>query len=173
MSNIFYGTVWSEEELRKYREMFDDWKGEQSPSKFNGDRERLDITEDYPDPSILLSKYTDFLSDRVATELSNSFPNGYSVDARLSLYNMNQSYDWHHDATRTYKHPQNPNWRRVISSVTYLNDNFEGGETEFEDQLITPESGKTIVFPSYFTHPHTGRPVIKGIKKILVLHIWV
>jgi hypothetical protein len=172
-SNIFYGTVWSEAELRRYRELFDDWKGEQSPLWFgSGDRELLDITNDYPDPSVLISKYTDSLSDRVAAELSNSFPSGYSIDARLSLYNINQSYGWHHDASRTYRHPQNSNWRRIISSITYLNDNFKGGETEFEDQVIIPESGKTLIFPSSFDYPHRGCPVIEGIKKILVLHVW-
>ena len=172
MSNIFYDTVWSEEELLRYREMFDDWKGYQLP-KTLGDREVLDITNDHPDPSVLINKYTDFLSDRVASEFQNSFFNGYSIDGRLSLYNKGQQYEWHHDATRTQLHPQNSTWRRIISSITYLNDDFEGGETEFEDQLIKPESGKTVIFPSYFTHPHTGRPVIEGIKKILTIHVWI
>lgn len=173
-SNIFYDTVWSEAELHRYRELFDDWKGEQSPlEERSGDRELLDITDDYPDPSVLINKYTNSLSDRVAAELSNSFPFGYSIDARLSLYNKHQSYGWHHDASRTYRHPQNPNWRRIISSITYLNDNFKGGETEFEDQVIIPESGKTLIFPSSFNYPHRGCPVIEGIKKILVLHVWV
>ncbi len=172
MSNIFYGTVWSEEELRKYRKMFDDWMGEPDNNS-HSDRERLDITEDYPNPIVLLSEYKKFLSNRVATEFSKSFPNGYSIDARLALYTKGKHYAWHHDATRQHFHPHNSNWRRIISSVTYLNDDFEGGETEFEDQTIKPESGKTIIFPSYFTHPHTGRPVIKGAKKILCVHVWV
>ena len=84
-----------------------------------------------------------------------------------------QRYDWHHDASRKYKHPQNPNWRRIISSITYLNDDFKGGETEFEDQLIIPQSGKTVTFPSTFTYPHRGCPITEGTKKILVLHVWV
>ena len=171
---ILYDYIWSKDVLDYYREMFNDWKGKQSnPVHRSGDRELLDITHDCPDPSPMVSKYINFLSDRVAFELSNSLSSGYSTDGRLSLYNIHQRYDWHHDASRKYKHPQNPNWRRVISSITYLNDDFKGGETEFEDQVIIPESGKTLIFPSTFTYPHRGCPIIEGIKKIMVLHIWI
>ena len=62
--------------------------------------------------------------------------------------------------------PNNPNWRRVISSVTYLNDGYKGGETEFESGMITPVSGKTVVFPSSFLYPHRGTPVITGVTKV-------
>jgi predicted 2-oxoglutarate/Fe(II)-dependent dioxygenase YbiX len=150
--------------------MFNDWKGEQSfPG--NGDRELVDISDDYPDPSLLIGQYVNSLSDRVAAQLIKSVSHGYSIDARLSLYNVNQQYNWHHDGDAT--HPVNTDWGRIISSITYLNDDFKGGETEFEDQLIVPESGKTVIFPSSFTFPHRGCPVIEGIKKIIVLHIWV
>lgn len=170
-TNIFYGEVWSEAHLCRYREMFNDWKGEQSLPG-NGDRELLDISDDYPDPSLLIGQYVNSLSDRVAAQLIKSVSRGYSIDARLSLYNVNQDYNWHHDDDNS-THPVNTDWRRIISSITYLNDDFKGGETEFEDQLIVPESGKTVIFPSSFTFPHRGCPVIEGIKKIIVLHIWV
>jgi|TARA_R110000744_G_scaffold357489_1_gene464329 predicted 2-oxoglutarate/Fe(II)-dependent dioxygenase YbiX len=49
---------------------------------------------------------------------------------------------------------------RDYSAVTYLNDDFEGGETFVEDYTNTPKSGSVIVFPSGFEHG--VKEVIKG-----------
>ena len=171
--NIFYGKVWSETHLRRYRDMFKDWKGTlMPPEQKSGNRELLDITDDYPDPEPLIREYTNYLPDKVADQFSVSLSSGYSVDARLSLYKINQNYNWHHDATPNVRHPNNPNWNRIISSITYLNDNFEGGETEFQDQVIIPKSGNTLIFPSSFVFPHRGLQIKSGVKHILVMHIW-
>tara|TARA_Y100000114_G_scaffold91117_1_gene84594 strand:+ start:235 stop:765 length:531 start_codon:yes stop_codon:yes gene_type:complete len=172
-SNIFYGKVWSKTYLRRYRDMFKNWKGTLMPPEANsGDREFLDITDDYPDPAPLINKYLKYLPDKVANQFYYSISSGYSADARLSLYKIDQKYDWHHDATPNRKHPKNSNWNRIISSITYLNDNFEGGETEFYDQFIIPKSGQTLIFPSSFVFPHRGLPIKSGVKKIIVMHIW-
>ena len=51
----------------------------------------------------------------------------------------------------------------------YLNDDFQGGETEFLYQgvKIKPEPGKLVFFPAYYTHPHRGNPIYKGVKYIV------
>jgi len=49
---------------------------------------------------------------------------------------------------------------RDYSAVTYLNDDFEGGETFVEDYTNTPKSGSVIVFPSRYEHG--VKEVIKG-----------
>ena len=47
----------------------------------------------------------------------------------------------------------------TISSITYLNDNFEGGETFFgEGTIVKPVKGKTIFF--------SGVELIHGVKKV-------
>ena len=69
---------------------------------------------------------------------------------------------WHYEngsrisATRTF----------VIQ--VYLNDDFEGGETEFLYQNRREESvaGDVIIFPAGFTHVHRGNPPIGGTKYI-------
>ena len=171
--NILYDYIWTQEELNPWCEMFHEWKGQPSSRLHkNGDRELLDISHNYPNPSPLLEKYVNFLSDHVAYGLSGFFSSGYSVDARLSRYCVGQQYKWHHDYNREYKHPDNPNWNRIISSITYLNDDYEGGETEFMNGVIVPEAGKTVIFPSSYLYPHRGCPVTAGIKKILVIHFW-
>ena len=51
----------------------------------------------------------------------------------------------------------------------YLNDNFEGGETEFLYQNRREEAvkGDVLIFPAGFTHTHRGNPPI-GNSKYLV-----
>ena len=49
-----------------------------------------------------------------------------------------------------------------------MNDNFDGGETEFlyqqrREQAIT---GDLLIFPAAFTHTHRGNPPLGGVKYI-------
>ena len=79
-------------------------------------------------------------------------------------YTEGQHYNWHHDAD-----PNNRDSRcRTISVVLYLNDNFEGGGTEFIDKVRKPEPGQALFFPSNWTFLHSAQPVTKGKKYSLV-----
>lgn len=53
---------------------------------------------------------------------------------------------------------------RVLSSVMYLNDNYEGGEIEFAQSKvkIKPEAGSIIFFPSNFLYVHEVHPILDG-----------
>jgi len=58
---------------------------------------------------------------------------------------------------------------RQLVAIWYLNDvPGPGGETEFKHQdiRITPQAGKLIVFPPFWTHEHRGVTLEKGIKYI-------
>lgn len=59
--------------------------------------------------------------------------------------------------------------QRILVWMTYLNDVPDGGETEFPffDLKITPEKGKTIIWPAEWTHAHRGNVVIEGPKFII------
>ena len=48
----------------------------------------------------------------------------------------------------------------------YLNEDFEGGETEFLyfNKRIKPKQGRLVIFPAAFTHTHRGNPPIGGTK---------
>ena len=50
----------------------------------------------------------------------------------------------------------------------YLNDNFEGGETEFlyQNRREIPRQGDVLIFPQV-THTHRGNPPIGGEKYIV------
>jgi Rps23 Pro-64 3,4-dihydroxylase Tpa1-like proline 4-hydroxylase len=58
---------------------------------------------------------------------------------------------------------------RLLSIVLYLNDDFEGGETEFffQKYKVKPKAGRIVVFPASLTHPHQGCPVVSGTKYVI------
>lgn len=60
---------------------------------------------------------------------------------------------------------------RAFSVLLYLNDDFEGGGTEFPELGFgcKPKKGRLLVFPSDVTHG--GNPVTSGSKYIIVLWI--
>jgi Rps23 Pro-64 3,4-dihydroxylase Tpa1-like proline 4-hydroxylase len=55
---------------------------------------------------------------------------------------------------------------RVLSTVMYLNDNYEGGEIEFINSKIKikPEAGSIIFFPSNFLYVHEVHPITSGFR---------
>jgi hypothetical protein len=54
----------------------------------------------------------------------------------------------------------------TVSSVMYLNDEYEGGELWFPylDLTFKPEYGDIVLFPSTFIYAHAARPVTSGTK---------
>jgi hypothetical protein len=53
-----------------------------------------------------------------------------------------------------------------ISSVLYLNDNYEGGELNFPNQgiRIKPKAGSIVIFPSVPPFVHESTKIISGTK---------
>jgi len=58
---------------------------------------------------------------------------------------------------------------RILAFSCYLNDDFEGGETEYlyAEQRIPAQQGTVCIFPANFCYAHRGNPPIKGTKYIL------
>jgi len=93
---------------------------------------------------------------------------GFFADEKIARYNIGNDYDWHSDDWVDGNGTQ----RRQLSTITYLNDDYTGGETEFEDLIIVPEKGKTLIFPSHWEFIHRGKKVIEGVKYVYINHIW-
>jgi prolyl 4-hydroxylase len=55
----------------------------------------------------------------------------------------------------------------LVTLVFYLNDDFEGGETDFPElnQRIVPKKGRALMFPHRILH--TASEVVKGAKFVL------
>lgn len=53
--------------------------------------------------------------------------------------------------------------KRFLIMMVYLNDDFEGGETEFPvlGDKVKPKKGKLLVFPPMWNYLHRGNPPLK------------
>ena len=58
---------------------------------------------------------------------------------------------------------------RVAVWMVYLNDDFEGGETEFlyYKRRIQPKKGTLLIWPAGLTHAHRGGLVLSGNKYVV------
>ena len=58
--------------------------------------------------------------------------------------------------------------KRLLAYMLYLNDGFEGGETEwlYQSRREAPVSGRMVIWPAGWTHMHRGNPPLSGEKYI-------
>lgn len=92
----------------------------------------------------------------------------YSVDYGINMgfmeainfvkYSAGEHFSYHSDHGYHYV--------CTVSTVAYLNDNYQGGELAFNklDLKIKPSEGDIVVFPSSFIYSHASLPVTKGTK---------
>lgn len=73
-------------------------------------------------------------------------------------YGEGQWFDTHPD--------HGPTFTCILSSVLYLNDDYEGGELWFKefDLKVKPKRGDHFLFPSNYIYRHQAMPVTGGIK---------
>ena len=69
----------------------------------------------------------------------------------------------------TYENGTIPYSQRKFVIQLYLNDNFQGGETEFlyQNRRELPRQGDILIFPAGYTHTHRGNPPIGGDKYLI------
>ena len=85
--------------------------------------------------------------------------NGYAIQR----YMPGEYYHWHIDGG-SHDFSQ-----RQLVALWYLNDvPGPGGETEFlfQDIKVTPEKGKLVLFPPFWTHEHRAVTLQQGVKYI-------
>ena len=83
---------------------------------------------------------------------------------RLVRYEIGEFFTMHRD--------DHPLTQRTISTVLYLNDNYEGGEIAFPrlDNLVyKPKAGDIAIFPSNYIYEHSSEPMISGDKYSVVV----
>lgn len=52
-----------------------------------------------------------------------------------------------------------------LTVLIYLNDDYQGGETTFQNGHVIPVTGKCVVFPHHLEHE--GSEVLEGVKYVL------
>jgi predicted 2-oxoglutarate/Fe(II)-dependent dioxygenase YbiX len=89
-------------------------------------------------------------------------PLGYWESFNFIKYGPGQHFQVHSDHGYSYI--------CVLSSVGYVNDDYEGGELYF-DKLglkIKPKAGDLYLFPSSYIYSHSAMPVTNGVKYSVV-----
>ena len=87
------------------------------------------------------------------------------TEFNVQKYDVNAAYrGWHIEDGGP--HPDRP--QRKLVWMTYLNDVYNGGETQFKYQskAFFPRKGTTLIWPAIWTHPHRGIPATSEIKYI-------
>lgn len=116
------------------------------------------IKEWYSTYPLKMNKLQDdelFFSKKIVSVISNFCvsifgSNLYVERCEITEWPTGSDKDCHYDDARD---------STILSSVTYLNDNFVGGKTFFENDLvITPKIGKTIIF--------NGKQYLHGVTNI-------
>ena len=85
--------------------------------------------------------------------LKNSHKMGLKEPFNIQHYAPNEGYRmWHCERSSSQS------LQRALVWMTYLNDVDDGGDTEFHWQQlkVKPVKGKTILWPTDFTHLHRG-----------------
>jgi predicted 2-oxoglutarate/Fe(II)-dependent dioxygenase YbiX len=86
---------------------------------------------------------------------------GFNERFRYYRYDKQQQFVWHQDGTVRVS----PNEESFLTFMIYLNDNFEGGSTDFGWESIRPVQGMALVFPHRLRHQ--GAVVTSGVKYVL------
>jgi hypothetical protein len=136
-----------------------------------------------------MPEYRDCFDCKVSEQIAISAPAQFSEITRIwsdtnerlipclrhyeSMYNVKMDYM---EAINYVKYGRNQHFQVhtddgfsytcTISSVMYLNDDYEGGELIFPhfDLKFKPEAGDIVFFPSNFLFSHASLPVQSGTK---------
>jgi prolyl 4-hydroxylase len=89
-------------------------------------------------------------------------PIGLNERLRFYKYDPTQCFRWHRDGSFRRANGE----ASALTFMIYLNDDFAGGETEFESApSIRPRRGMALVFSHRLRHQ--GAPVLRGKKYVL------
>ena len=121
------------------------------------------LNEDDSPSKLVLNSINLFVKDSL-----NDYISSYNIEPLIDSdwiilrYGNGEKFDWHIDSGVRY--PRN------VSAVLYLNDEYTGGEIEFEHYGISykPKRGDLILFGSDFPSKHRVKPVEQGIRYAVV-----
>jgi predicted 2-oxoglutarate/Fe(II)-dependent dioxygenase YbiX len=94
-------------------------------------------------------------------EIDGWRPCGFNERLRFYRYSHQQFFKWHQDGTFRRSETE----ESFLTFIIYLNDDYEGGATEFGWETIEPKAGSVVVFPHRLRHQ--GAKVRSGKKYVL------
>ena len=114
--------------------------------------------------AMIYSRLPKYLDEIHVGKTMSLFEGGYDSSYTMMKYVPGSvGYTWHNDFMYDDFSPNGG--VRTVTWLFYINDDYEGGETEFHwGRKIKPEQGKLVLFPSTWCMIHRGNPVITGTK---------
>ena len=184
----YFNDVLTEKECKNIIKWYEDNISEESDAKVSSDTDYTDgeINQEVRNSKLIsvpfesdidlllsgsvnkcLTNYIEALSTKVrfneTVNVASFFPTTLTSEQYyINKYYPNQFYDWHMD--QGFDIGNLEIFSRFLSVLIYLNDDFEGGNTEFTFGYIEPKQGSCLVFPSNFLYSHRASPVLSGYK---------
>ena len=106
-------------------------------------------------------EYWDRLSIFHPAQLGKSTAIGLNELFRFYKYGHKQRFKKHRDGS----FERNETEFSAYTFMIYLNDDFSGGETAFNELTVEPKKGTALIFRHELKHE--GKPIIDGIKYVL------
>src|SRR5262249_31531233 len=97
----------------------------------------------------------------IPAQLGNSVAIGLNELFRCYRYEPGQQFKRHRDQSFI----RNDTEASYYTFMIYLNDDYEGGDTSFEQVSIQPQKGTALIF--LHSLEHSGSEVTRGIKYVL------
>jgi hypothetical protein len=138
----------------------------------NANAGRFDWAIDLKDLSGEMKSQPSEKVNNLLTECLSEYTHVFGHMKQIPLYSIAQKIQktppgggyhvWHDESSAA------PHSGRVIVWMIYLNDDFEGGETEFlyYKKRIKPTKGTVLLWPAGLTHCHRGGLVLSGMKYV-------
>jgi prolyl 4-hydroxylase len=101
------------------------------------------------------------LSPLAPQRIGNSIAIGLNEMFRVYRYKPGEEFKKHRDQS----YIRNNDECSYYTFMIYLNDDFEGGETTFNDKTVRPIKGMALIF--LHSLEHAGSPIKKGTKYVL------
>jgi len=115
----------------------------------------------FDDPDLAQSLFDKIKSQLIYSDLEWQ-PAGLNERFKVYRYKPEQSFALHTDASFI----RNEKEKSFQTFLIYLNEDYEGGETEFLGmETISPKIGQATLFLHHLMHE--GLPVISGVKYVL------
>lgn len=144
-------------ELQIFEEAKVNIMGQQVENKMIRNNDRL-LFFDHDLANNLWQKLKEFVPEKIGS--SNAI--GLNEMFRIYRYEPGQRFKMHRDGS----YERNDTEFSILSFLIYLNDDYEGGETEFRKiATVQPKTGMALVFH----HPlrHEGKEILEGTKYVL------
>ena len=109
----------------------------------------------------MANSYWDKLKSYCSNKIGNSLPIGLNELFRFYKYTKDQRFKKHKDGS----YIRNEFEFSLMTFMIYLNDDFEGGKTTFNEFEINPKKGTALIF--LHDLKHEGQSITSGTKYVL------